>query len=35
MRPLGKVETRSESFLHNIVENIIKIIPYQIAWCVS
>ena len=35
MRPLIKVETRSDSSSHNIVENIINIIPYQIAWCVS
>ena len=35
MSPLSKVETRSDSSLHNIVENIINIIPYQIARFVS
>ena len=30
MRPLSKIETRSDSSLHNIVENIINIILYQI-----
>ena len=35
MRPLSKVETRRDSSSHNIAENIINIISYQIAWCVS
>ena len=35
MRPLSKVETRRDSSSHNFVENMVNIIPYQIAWCVS
>ena len=35
MRRLSKVETRRDSSSHNIVENVINIIPYQIAWYVS
>ena len=32
---LSKVETRRDSSSHNSVENMVSIIPYQIAWCVS
>ena len=32
---LSKVETRRDSSSHNFVENMVSIIPYQIAWCVS
>ena len=35
MRPLIKVETRRDSSSHNFVENMVNIIPYQIAWFVS
>ena len=35
MRPLSKVETCRDSSSHNFVENMVNIIPYQIAWFVS